>query len=97
MPFEKGKGKTGGRQRGSSNRTTKLVKEVFATVFDELQDDPAANLKEWAKENPTEFYRLSAKLIPVQIAGDPENPLNVNLTTEEIKKKAEAILKRHAK
>jgi hypothetical protein len=87
--------KTGGRTKGTPNKTTRLVKEVFANVFDQLQQDPKANLKEWAKENPTEFYKLSSKLIPVQVAGDPENPLNLNLTSEEIKKKAQEIIKRH--
>jgi hypothetical protein len=87
--------KTGGRGKGTPNKTTKMVKEVFATVFDEIQEDKKANLKSWAKENPTEFYKLASKLIPVQVGGDPENPLNLNLTTEQIKQKAQEIIKRH--
>lgn len=67
--------KTGGRRIGSVNKNTKLVKDVFATVFNDLQTDPKAKLKAWAKKNPTEFYKLASKLIPIQLAGDPENPL----------------------
>lgn len=76
-PFEQG---NTGRPKGATNKTTRTVKEVFAKVFDELQDDPKANLKVWAKNNKTEFYKLSSKLLPIQLAGDPENPIPVNLT-----------------
>lgn len=67
--FEKG---NPGRQTGTPNKTTKLVKEVFAEVFTKLQSDKSANLWAWGKENPTEFYKLASKLIPAQvsIAGD---------------------------
>jgi hypothetical protein len=79
MPFEKGKEKTGGRVAGVPNKATRTVKEVFAQVFDELQDDPDAKLSVWAKANKTEFYKLSSKLLPIQIAGDADNPIAVNV------------------
>jgi hypothetical protein len=41
---------------------------------------PSAALFDWAKRNPTDYYKLSAKLIPNVIAGDPENPLAVTGT-----------------
>jgi hypothetical protein len=74
-PFKKGEG---GRPPGAVNKVTRTVKEVFAKVFDELQDDPEANLMAWAKANKTEFYKLSSKLLPIQIAGDPEHPVTIN-------------------
>lgn len=64
-----------GKPKGAVNKTTKLVKEVFADVFNDLQKDKVANLKAWAKKNPTEFYKLSSKLIPLQLSGDPDNPI----------------------
>ena len=67
MAFEKGKEKTGGRQVGSINKLTKTVKERVLEVFNELQDDPKANMLNWAKEEPTEFYKIAAKLIPADI------------------------------
>jgi hypothetical protein len=67
-----------GKPVGAVNKTTRIVKEVFAQVFSDLQDDPKANLKVWAKDNPTEFYKLSSKLLPIQIAGDAENPLMIS-------------------
>lgn len=68
-----------GKPKGAINKTTKLVKEVFAEAFNQLQSDPNVKLSEWGKRNPTEFYKLASKLIPIQIAGDPENPLSFTL------------------
>lgn len=76
MAFKEGEG---GRPKGATNKTTKLVKEVFADAFNTLQDDPDVKLSAWGKKNPTEFYKLASKLIPVQLAGDPENPLSFTL------------------
>ncbi len=69
-----------GKPKGAVNKTTKLVKEVFSETFNYLQTDKdaikkKANLKSWAKDNPTEFYKIASKLIPVQLANDPDNPL----------------------
>lgn len=60
----KGK-KTGGRKRGSLNKTTVSVKQVFEEAFDGLGGTKA--LVKWAKDEPTEFYKLYAKLIPQDI------------------------------
>lgn len=65
-----------GKPKGAVSKTTRLVKDVVAEVFNELQDDPKVKLKAWAKENPTEFYKLSSKLIPIQLGNDPDNPIN---------------------
>lgn len=64
-----------GKPKGAVNKTTKLVKEVFAEVFEKMQTDPDVNLLSWGKENPTEFYKIASKLIPIQIGQDPDNPL----------------------
>lgn len=69
-----------GKPKGAVNKTTRIVKEVFADVFNDLQADKKANLKAWAKDNPTEFYKLAAKLIPIQLAGDPDKPITLNFT-----------------
>lgn len=64
-----GKFKAGnkGKPKGAVAKTTKLVKEVFADAFTELQQDKTANIITWAKANPTEFYKLASKLIPTQV------------------------------
>jgi hypothetical protein len=68
--------KTGGRVVGSENKTTKEVKEVFKMAFDTLQGIPGVNIVDWAKENPTEFYKLISKLIPTAVEAKAEVSLN---------------------
>lgn len=79
-----------GKPKGAVNHSTRIVKEVFADTFSELQKDKKANLHVWAKENPTEFYKLVSKLIPLQLASDPDNPIAYsrfdNMTFEELYK-----------
>ena len=70
----KGK-KTGGRVKGSVNIFTKSVREVINDAFREMQLKPGVNMLEWGQSNPTEFYRLASKLIPMQVSNDPENPM----------------------
>lgn len=55
--------KTGGRKPGSQNKFTRSVKEAFGEAFELLGGAKA--LYAWAKENPTDFYKLASKLIPV--------------------------------
>jgi hypothetical protein len=31
----------------------------------------------WAESEPTEFYKLAAKLIPLQISGDDGGPIRI--------------------
>ena len=53
-----------GRKKGSKNKFTSL-KQAFLNAFVEMGGE--RKLMEWGKENPTEFYRLLAKLLPRQI------------------------------
>lgn len=68
--------KTGGRQKGSVNKTTALMKDAITAVYADLQDsveesdNPNAHFFEWAKSNETEFYKLASKLLPLQINGE---------------------------
>lgn len=79
MPFEKGKDKTGGRQKGVQNHLTKTVKETVLEVFNKLQDDPKANLEQFAKKYPREFYQIAAKLIPTEITGNVKTTLRAKI------------------
>lgn len=56
--------KTGGRQKGTPNKTTSAVKEAFHHAFKGMGGMKA--LTAWAKLNQTEFYRLYSKLIPTE-------------------------------
>lgn len=67
--------KTGGRLPGSQNKLTKTVKERVTEVFNDLQEDPVANMKNWAKNEPTEFYKIAAKLIPTELNAKFDNKI----------------------
>lgn len=54
--------KTGGRKQGTPNKLSAQVKDNVIAVFNRL--DGTAGMAVWAKENPTEFYRIYARLIP---------------------------------
>ncbi len=74
MVFQKGNS-LGGRKKGTKNRITNDVRQVFHKVYEEMGAstlDSKTNLPltgheamlEWARMNPTEFYRLYGKMIP---------------------------------
>lgn len=73
-PFEKG---NSGRPKGVQNKLTRTVKETVLSVFNDLQKDPKANLKTWARQEPTEFYRIASKLIPTELTGTVKTVINV--------------------
>lgn len=56
-----------GRPKGTANKFTRTVKDAVQAAFDSLQTDKKANLEAWGRENPTDFYRIAAKLIPAAV------------------------------
>lgn len=80
MPRGKPKGapKTGGRQKGTPNKTTALLKDAILTAATLAGggDDGLVNyLQVQATANPGPFMALLGKVLPMQIAGDVDNPL----------------------
>ena len=57
--------KTGGRQKGTPNKTTVAVKEVMIEAFDRLGG--ADYLVELGRKEPRTFGALLAKLIPAEV------------------------------
>jgi hypothetical protein len=66
-PFEKG---NKGKPKGTPNKLTATVKEAVQLAFNALQEDSKANLTTWGKKNPTEFYKIAAKLIPTDVKAE---------------------------
>jgi hypothetical protein len=66
-----------GRKKGSVNKTTALVKDAIAQAADKLGG--VDRLVKWAKEdaqNERAFWtQIYTKLLPLQVSGDPDNPL----------------------
>lgn len=71
--------KTGGRTKGTPNKTTKAAKDAIAAAAEGLGG--VERLIDWAKEDPLNerafWSTIYPKLIPVTLAGDEENPLKV--------------------
>lgn len=77
MAKPKGSPKVGGRVAGTPNKFTKTVKEAVQMAFDAMQDDKKANLLSWGKENPTEFYKIAAKLIPTDVKAQVDGEIGI--------------------
>lgn len=77
-----------GRPKGVPNKTTIAAKEAIALAAQGLGGTD--RLIAWAQEDPkneTAFWSgIYPKLIPVQLAGDPENPLQLALIRRVIVK-----------
>jgi hypothetical protein len=64
-----------GRPAGSLNKATLAIREAIACVYHRLQDEHPgegdhSHFFEVAKQYPIEFYRLAARLIPLQVEID---------------------------
>lgn len=69
--------KTGGRQKGTPNKTSQAAKDAIALAFTNLGGVDA--LVTWAQESETNkraFYtQVWPKIVPLQLAGDNDNPI----------------------
>jgi len=65
----------GGRQRGTPNRITTAFKDAVRFVYDDIGGHSA--FAAWARENPTEFYKIAARLIPSEVNVKADNTLTV--------------------
>jgi hypothetical protein len=64
-----------GRPKGSPNKMTRALKDIILQALDEAGG--AAYLKRQADKNPVAFMALLGKVLPMQIAGDPAEPLQI--------------------
>jgi hypothetical protein len=70
--------KTGGRQKGTPNKTTALLKDAILKAAQDAGDgDLSAYLTKQAKENPGSFMTLLGKVLPLQVTGDGGGPVRV--------------------
>ena len=65
MGFVKGQAKVGGRRSGTPNKLTTTFRQAVLTTFENLGG--IDGLTDWAAENPTEFYKIAARLIPGEL------------------------------
>ena len=68
--------KTGGRKKGTPNKTTALLKDAILKAATDAGDgDLSAYLLKQTNDNPVAFMSLLGKVLPMQVGGDPGNPL----------------------
>jgi len=84
MGKAKGAPKSGGRSRGTPNKTTRAFREAISVAFDELGG--TTHLLAWAKENTTDFYKLAVRLVP------PGSPINIGPLTGTIAEQGKVVL-----
>jgi hypothetical protein len=69
--------KTGGRTKGTPNKTTLVAKEAISLAAERLGGTD--RLVAWAQEDPANervfWGTIYPKLLPLQVAGDPDAPL----------------------
>jgi hypothetical protein len=65
--------KTGGRQKGTPNKTTGEVKEMILTALSRVGG--VDYLARQADENPTAFMTLVGKVLPLQVSGEGGGPV----------------------
>jgi len=75
-----GKGTPGpGRPKGSANKTTALLKDAILKAAENAggEHGMVGYLTKQANENPQAFLPLLGKVLPMQLVGDPDDPLHV--------------------
>ncbi len=72
----------GGRQKGTPNKTTALLKDAILMAATEAggEDGLTGYLKAQASENPGPFMSLLGKVLPMQLAGDPDPPISISVS-----------------
>lgn len=71
-----------GRPKGSPNKTTAAVKDMILQALD--KKGGVDYLVEQAGENPTAFLTLLGKVLPMQVQGDPNNPIGISIIERRI-------------
>jgi hypothetical protein len=85
--LEAGRKKTGGRQKGTPNKTTQTAKQAIALAAEKLGGTD--RLAEWAQEDPVNerafWTQIYPKLMPVQVDGPgPEGEHIIKTITRRI-------------
>jgi hypothetical protein len=68
--------KTGGRKKGTPNKTTAALRDAILMAVEHAQPGGKVGYLKWlANNNSGAFASLLGKVLPTTIAGDPEMPI----------------------
>lgn len=88
-PMAKNRTKTGGRQKGTPNKVTVILKDGIMAAMEQCgydtkgRDGVVGYLKRMAIRKPEQFLRLVEKLLPYQLTGKDGGPMQVLHQTKE--------------
>ena len=73
-----------GRKKGTPNKTTTQLKEAILAAAEQAGGDGGLvkYLHDQARMNPGHFMTLLGKVLPMQVAGDKDNPLQTRAVVE---------------
>ena len=75
-----------GRPKGAVNKTTSLLKDAILQAATQAGNgDLAAYLEKQATANPGPFMALLGKVLPMQVAGDPDAPLVLRIIRQIVR------------
>ena len=86
--------KTGGRRKGTPNKLTRDLREMILGALADVggRDYLAAQ----AETNPSAFLSLLGKLVPTEVTGRNDGPIEVALTDLEVARRLAFLLARGA-
>lgn len=78
--------KTGGRQAGTPNKTTALLKDAILKAAEQAGGEAGlvGYLQQQAKDTPAAFMSLLGKVLPMQVIGDEDNPVQHLVKIERV-------------
>lgn len=75
LAFVKGQPKLGGRKKGSVNKTTATLKDMILEALE--RKGGVEYLMRVADNEPTAFVSLLNKVLPMQVSGDANSPVQM--------------------
>lgn len=73
-----------GRPKGAVNKTTREVKEMILAALEGVGGIDYLQARAKDPKTASAFLTLVGKVLPLQVAGDPENPLTVQVVRRVI-------------
>ena len=79
---------TGGSRKGKPNKTTALLKDAILQAATQAggKKGLVGYLTTQATQNPQSFIPLLGKVLPMQVAGDPDAPIEILITRRVVNK-----------
>lgn len=72
--------KTGGRKKGTPNKVNAAVKDAILNAFEEVGGE--SYLAKVAREDHKTFCTLLGRVLPLQVTGENDGPIQVSFITQ---------------